>query len=126
VLVICRDLGHREGEATVLNDLGELLARSPASRQARDHYTQALAIARDIGDPLEVARALEGIGRYNLQDANPVEGLAYLQQALTIYEQIGAPYAGRVEEVLREHRAEAAGPTRASDGSRQPGAAAAP
>jgi hypothetical protein len=39
-----------------LNNLGELLARSSNSRQARDHHTRALAIAREIGVPLEEAR----------------------------------------------------------------------
>ena len=62
-----------------------------ASRQARDHHTQALAIARDLGAPLEEARALEGIGHCHLQDGHASEGTAHLQQALAIYQRINQP-----------------------------------
>ena len=54
----------------MLNSLGELSSRTAASQQARDHHSQALAIARDLGAPLEEARALEGIGRCHLQDGH--------------------------------------------------------
>ena len=85
----------------MLNSLGELSSRSAASQQARDYHSQALAIARELGAPLEEARALEGIGRCHLQDGNAREGAAQLQQALAIYQRIGAPDAQRVQETLR-------------------------
>ena len=37
-----------------------------ASQQARDHHSQALALARELGAPLEEARALEGTGHSHL------------------------------------------------------------
>jgi hypothetical protein len=43
--------------------------------------------------PIQEARALEGIGNSHLQDSNPGEAATSLQQALTIYERIGAPAA---------------------------------
>ena len=46
----------------MLNSLGELASRTSATGQARERYGQALAIARQIGAPLQEARALEGIG----------------------------------------------------------------
>jgi hypothetical protein len=99
-----RYFGYRRGEAETLNSLGELASRTAATSQARDHHTQALTIARDIGAPLEEARALEGIGRSHLHDNDIEEGSASLRQALTIYRRIGAPDGVRVQETLHHHR----------------------
>ena len=85
----------------MLNSLGELASRTSDTGQARDHHGQALAIARDIGAPLEEARALEGIGHSHLQDGNPSRAAAHLRQALAIYQRIGSPAARRVEDALR-------------------------
>jgi Tfp pilus assembly protein PilF len=92
------DLGDRLGQAEVLNNLGELLYRSPDLGRARDYHSQALAIAREIGAPLEEARALEGIGRCYLHDGNPDDGSVYLHQALSIYQRIGAPLPATLNE----------------------------
>ena len=88
-LALFRDLGNRAA-GRGMNNLGELQSQTQYSQQARDHHTQALAIARDLGVPLEEARALEGIGRCHLQDGNPGEGPTRLRQALTIHQRIGA------------------------------------
>jgi Tfp pilus assembly protein PilF len=101
-----RDLGDRLGQAEALNNLGELLCQAQTAQRARDHHSQALAIAHEIGAPLEEARALEGIGRCHLHDGNPGEGAAHLREALTIYRRIGAFDARRVEETLREYEPE--------------------
>jgi tetratricopeptide (TPR) repeat protein len=98
-----REVGYRGGQAEVLNDLGEVLARSGDSQQARDHHARALAIAREIIAPLEEARALEGLGHCLLQDGNLDAAAAHWQQALTIYERIGAPDARRIQETLHQH-----------------------
>jgi hypothetical protein len=87
----------------VLNGLGELASRTPATGQARDHHSQALAIARDIGAPLPEARALEGIGSSHLHDGNPGLAAPYLRRALAIYQRIGAPAARRVRATLHHH-----------------------
>ena len=88
----------------MLNSLGELASRTSATSQARDHHSQALAIARQIGAPLQEARALEGIGHSHLRDANPSDATTHLQQALTIYQRIGSPGAQRVKETLGRYR----------------------
>ena len=72
--------------------------------QAHDYHNQALAIARDVGAPLEEARALEGIGRCHLQDGHDQEGTTQLEQALAIYQRIGAPGARRVQQALSDHQ----------------------
>jgi Tfp pilus assembly protein PilF len=99
-----RDLGDRLGQAEALNNIGDLLGQALTSHQARHHHSQALAIAHDIGAPFEEARALEAIGRCHLHDRNPAEGTAYLRQALTIYQRIGAADAGRVKKSLETAR----------------------
>jgi hypothetical protein len=88
----------------VLNSLGELASRTSPTGQARNHHSQALAIARQIGAPLEEARALEGIGTSHLQDGNPGEATALLRQALAVYQRIESPGARCVEDTLRQHR----------------------
>ena len=85
-----------------LNSQGELSARTAALPEAREYHAQALSIARDLGAPLEEARALEGTGRTLLRD-NPEEADALLQRALAIYQQIGAPGAQRVLDTLNDH-----------------------
>ena len=77
-----RDIGDRQSQASTLTNLGEVLARSGDSHQARDHYARALAIARDISAPVEEARALEGLGRCLLRDGDPGGAAANWQQAL--------------------------------------------
>jgi tetratricopeptide (TPR) repeat protein/transcriptional regulator with XRE-family HTH domain len=98
-----RDIGSRLGQAETLNCLGELASRTADGRQARDYHAQALAIARDLGTSPEEARALEGTGRSHLHDGNPTRGAPPLREALAIYQRIGIPAAGRVEETLRQH-----------------------
>lgn len=58
---------------------------------------------RDIGVPFEEARALEGLGQAYLQDGNPGEAAAYLEQALSIYQRIGVQAARHVQETLHHH-----------------------
>jgi tetratricopeptide (TPR) repeat protein len=94
---------NRSGEASALNSLGRLASRTTQIRLARDHHSQALAIARDIGMPLEEGRALEGIGQSYLHQGNPRQAIGYLQQALATYQRIGSSYAGRVQETLRQN-----------------------
>lgn len=93
-----REVGDRVGQAKALNNLGELLTHSAASGHA-----QALTIARQVGSPLEEARALEGIGRWQLRSANPGEGATHLRQALALYQRIGSPDRQRVQDALDHH-----------------------
>ncbi len=98
-----RDLGSRYDLAMALNSLGELSFRTSATQEARSRHGQALAIARELGAPLEEARALEGIGR-SLLHQDPAEATAHLRRALEIYQGIGAPGARRVQDTLDDDR----------------------
>ena len=95
--------GEPHPRAQVLNSLGELASQTSATQQARDYHSQALTIARDIGAPLEEARALEGIGHSHVQDGNPGRAATSLWDALTIYQRIGSPGARRVRETLSQY-----------------------
>jgi hypothetical protein len=79
---------------------------------------------------MQEARALEGIGKSHLLESNPGEAATCLQQALTIYERIGALAAQRVRETLEHHRltpvAAESSPTAASGEGYQPPPPAAP
>jgi tetratricopeptide (TPR) repeat protein len=103
-LALYRSIGHRPFQATALNSLGELATRISATQQARDHYAQALTIARDTGMPFEEARALEGIGHSHLRDGNPSHAARQLRQALAIYQRTDTPSAERVQQTLRHHQ----------------------
>src|SRR6185437_9344146 len=103
---------NRLGQAEALNRLGELATRTADTPQARKHHAQALAIARDLGAPLEEARALEGLGQSHLQDARPCQAAVHLRQALAIYQRIGAPAAHRVQQTLQNHKLASTTPQR--------------
>jgi tetratricopeptide (TPR) repeat protein len=98
-LAIYRDLKSRTGQAQVTNDYGELLLND-GNPQALDRFQAALRLARDGGNPLEEARALEGIGRHHLRHGGRGQAVQRLQKALTIYERIDELGAERVKATL--------------------------
>lgn len=99
-LTMFRELGDRPGEARALNSLGELALAVGAVGQARSRHDQALVIVKSMNAPREQARALEGLGRCHIREAQPVPGCDLLRQALAIYEQMKPPQAQRIEEIL--------------------------
>ncbi len=98
--------GARFEHADVLINLGDLESLTGAATQARDHFDEALAIARRYGAPLDEARALEGLGRSHLRDHNRADGITCLRQALAIYQRIGAPNAQSIRQALHELESE--------------------
>ena len=113
-LELCRDrgIGNWSGQAETLNCLGELASRTADGRQARDYHAQALAIARELGTPLQEARALEGTGHSHLRDGHPAQAAAPLREALAIYQRIASPAARRVQETLTQFRQRNQAPAR--------------
>lgn len=55
---------------------------------------------------MEEARAMEGLGRCQIQDGNPAEATTQLRQALAIYQRIGSPNAVGLQQFLDEIAAE--------------------
>jgi tetratricopeptide (TPR) repeat protein/transcriptional regulator with XRE-family HTH domain len=99
-LELYRDLGDRRGQAEALNNLAVTLLGPSTADQGRAYGEQALAIAREITVPAEEARALETIGKYQLQAGQPNQAAASLRQAQEIYQRIGSPAADRISKTL--------------------------
>lgn len=99
-IAIYRELGDRGGQAEVLNNIGDLMDLS-FDAAARDHYEQALTLAREVGLQLEEARALAGIGRYLIIRDGNQEGVPYLRDALRLYQRLGLPEPESLNEALR-------------------------
>lgn len=91
-LAIHTELGSRHGEAITRNKWGIVLRNFGDLTGARYQHTRALRLARAVPSLVEEARALEGIGRCDRhrsgQDQDSTDHR--LQQALAIYQRIGA------------------------------------
>jgi tetratricopeptide (TPR) repeat protein len=61
--------------------------------EALDHYDTALRMARQIGDPYQEAKVLEGIGEAILGARRPENARIVFRQALDIFERLGVPEA---------------------------------
>jgi tetratricopeptide (TPR) repeat protein len=86
-----REAGNRQGEAWVLNNLGQALGFSHMS-EGIGYLEQALAIRREIGDRIGEAQAAN-----NLSDAYVVlgrtdEALELLRRAVDLDREVGYPY----------------------------------
>jgi tetratricopeptide (TPR) repeat protein len=62
-------------------------------REAMDYYQTALGLARQIGDPYEEGKILEGIAEATFGTAQPDNARIVFRQALDIYERLGVPEA---------------------------------
>ncbi len=89
-LGIYRQVGDRLGEANTLQAQGDVLQFLKRSGEALENYEQALGIYRQVGARLGEANTLKAQGR---AQADPQQGVAYLQQAQSLYEQIGDFYS---------------------------------
>jgi len=87
---IYRSVDNRIGEANTLKAIGDVLKSLDRHSEALENYDQAIEIYRSVGARLGEANVLRELGK--LQE-NLKDGLAYLQQAQKIYEQIGDQYS---------------------------------
>ncbi|MGW7074623.1 cyclophane-containing RiPP biosynthesis TPR protein HaaT [Streptomyces sp. NPDC054866] len=98
-LGILRELGDRCGEAEVLNHWGVLQSSSGEPSPGLARFREALRLAREVQCPLEVAHALEGIGRCALAEGDRVGSEGPLREAHAVYLQLGV--AGAAAEMER-------------------------
>jgi DNA-binding SARP family transcriptional activator/tetratricopeptide (TPR) repeat protein len=89
-LTIFRQIGDRSGQAEALNKVGTLHRIQGHYSNARDSHQHALVLAREIHMPLEVSRAIAGLGRCDLECGDRDSGMASLRQALDIVGRTGA------------------------------------
>jgi hypothetical protein len=61
--------------------------------EAFEQYRTALAFAREIGDPYEEAKILEGIAETTLATKGPYAARIMFRQALDIFERLDVPEA---------------------------------
>lgn len=87
------------GDAALLNDLGEVRL-ALADADAEELHREAAALARELGSPLEEARALAGLGRYERARGEPDLAAGLLQRALTPFTRIDAVERERVSREL--------------------------
>jgi tetratricopeptide (TPR) repeat protein/transcriptional regulator with XRE-family HTH domain len=92
-LDIYRDLGERGGEAEALNENGTLHRVSGDLAQAEVSHRRALDLARAIASSWDEGHALAGLGRCALTAGHATPAGALLQQALEIFQRIGAAEA---------------------------------
>jgi DNA-binding SARP family transcriptional activator len=80
-----RDDHHSQWRA--LQDLGFLWA-SREYDQAGDYFQQALALARNMGEPKNLARSLNRVGNWHANIEQPAEAIDFHQEALAILEDL--------------------------------------
>jgi tetratricopeptide (TPR) repeat protein len=88
---IAQRTGDRSGEIEVLIALGwaELILGRPAA----EHLERALTIARAIGDPHEVVRALRGLGHVHRLQGRRVQAADNFEQTLVMARTLGSRHA---------------------------------
>lgn len=87
-LGIARSEADRRAEWRALLDLGMLWASRDYARTG-DLFRQALGLAREIGDPVAVARSLNRVGNWHLNIEQPLEALRHHREALSILQEAG-------------------------------------
>jgi DNA-binding SARP family transcriptional activator len=86
-----RQVGNRQGEAWILNNLGDALGRIGDS-EGIGHLEQALAIRHEIGDRKGEAQAANNLGDAYEYLGRTDEALDLLQRALDLNRQVGNRY----------------------------------
>lgn len=101
---MCRQIGDRQAEADTLNSLGEAFLGTGCPAEARIHHAAALDSASQTGNTYEQARAHNGLGRTHRVAGDLGEARHQRQQALALYESLGAPEADQIRaEIAHDH-----------------------
>ncbi|MET9348733.1 tetratricopeptide repeat protein [Streptomyces termitum] len=92
---LSEQIGDDQARAALLNDLGEIRL-TLEDGTAEDAHREAAGLARDVGSPLEEARALAGLGRCARTRGEPDLAAGLLRRALDLFSGMGAAEAERV------------------------------
>ena len=85
-LQMARQAGDRRAEWQAMCDLGFLWTERDYA-QAGAYFQQALALARDMDDPLTLSHSLNRMGNWHVNIEQPREALQYHHEALTLFQQ---------------------------------------
>ena len=100
-LEIFHRIGNRSGEVWVLTHYAATIAAIGDHSRALMLYQRALTRNREINNPAEEARCLEGIAEHHLDTGDTALGVEHLHQALHIYRSLGMrPDINRVTDHL--------------------------
>jgi DNA-binding CsgD family transcriptional regulator/Flp pilus assembly protein TadD len=83
---MARRAGDRRAQWQALGDLGVLWTERDYT-QAGTYFQQALALARDMDDPITLAHGLNRLGNWHVNIEQPREALQYHHEALTLFQQ---------------------------------------
>ena len=91
--MIAEEIGNLSQQVIALRGIADVRRGSGQHGEAFDHYRTALRLAREIGDPYEEAKILEGIAESTLSTQRPYAARIVFRQALDIFERLGVPEA---------------------------------
>ena len=95
--LIAEEIGNPSQQLIALRSIADIDRGSGRYGQALDHYHTALRLAREIGDPYEEGKILEGIAESTFSsDRQPDTARIVFRQALDIFERLGVPEAESV------------------------------
>ena len=96
-----RRIGSRGSEAWALNRYAAVISATGDLTHAEDLYLDALRLARETGQSDDEAHALEGSGECHLGRGETAAGVAYLKQAIEIFQRLAMqPDADRIQARL--------------------------
>jgi DNA-binding SARP family transcriptional activator/tetratricopeptide (TPR) repeat protein len=90
--LIAEEIGNQAQQLIALRMTADI-ERESGRCEALDHYNTALRLAREIGDPYEEGKILEGIAESTLSAQRLDAARIVLRQALDIFERLGVPEA---------------------------------
>ncbi|MBV9444459.1 MAG: tetratricopeptide repeat protein [Streptosporangiaceae bacterium] len=99
-LTSAREVGNRRGEAWVLNNFGNSLARI-GKAEGIGYLEQALAISREIGDRIGEARAAHNLAEGHYLVNGPQTALEHMLRSLQVQREVGysALHAGTLNNL---------------------------
>ncbi|MBT2228200.1 tetratricopeptide repeat protein [Nonomuraea sp. NEAU-A123] len=102
-LAISGDIGDAYETARALQRIGDTQQAGGQFVLARETYERALSLARDVADPSLVAGSLQRLGEslLHIHGRSAAEGV--WREALGIFERLGAPEAGILQNRLNDH-----------------------
>jgi len=100
-LMICQELGDRRGQGLNLDGLGEARRAQGRHPEAVDFLRQGVGLLREARDRHGEADALWHLGLALDALGDHGEATSCLRRALTVFDQLGAPEAGDVHDLMR-------------------------